>query len=169
VTWPLMREAQATALHLPNVHMVVTIDIGDPLQLHPPNKQEAGRRAALVALAHVYGQQLEASGPTVANVSRDGATLRVSFDHADNLHFVGDPSRVFEVAGEDGRYVPARAQIDHDGVLVSAESVSQPVAVRCEWRNFPTAFLLNGSNLPVAPFELQNADGRWRAAPREAN
>lgn len=150
--WPREREAQATALQLPNVHMVVTVDIGDANLLHPPNKQEAGRRAALVALASAYGQHVEASGPVFQRATRDGAALRVTFAHAEGLHFAGDPSHVFEIAGADRRYVPAQPRIEGNSVSVSAEAVSEPVAVRCEWRNLPDAFLVNAAGLPAAPF-----------------
>lgn len=154
--WPLQREAQATALQLPNVRMVVTIDIGDAVQLHPPNKQEVGRRAALVALANVYGEQLEFSGPLFTDVVREGSALRLTFSHAEGLRFVNDPSRVFEVAGADHRYVPAHAQIEGRTVLVSAKDVAEPIAVRCEWRNLPDSFLVNDAGLPAAPFCTDN-------------
>jgi sialate O-acetylesterase len=53
--WPLVREAQMlTAATLPNCGLAVTIDIGDPKQIHPTNKQEVGRRLALNALAKDY-------------------------------------------------------------------------------------------------------------------
>jgi sialate O-acetylesterase len=150
--WAREREAQATALSLPNVHMVVTIDIGDPNSLHPTNKQEVGRRAALVARANVYGEAVEDRGPVFTAMTRQRGSLRLTFSHAGGLHFSGDPSRIFELAGADRKFIPARAEIKGESIVLSAEGVANPAAVRCEWCNAPEAWLVNAAGLPAAPF-----------------
>jgi len=152
--WALEREAQAAALELPKVDMVVTIDIGDPASLHPANKQEVGRRAALIALAQTYGQKVEASGPVRAAVETEGPAVRVRFTHAAGLHCVGDVGRLFEIAGRDGQFEPAQARLEGESMLVSAAGVSKPSMVRLEWSNAPAAYLANNAGLPAAPFRL---------------
>ncbi len=154
-TWAFLREAQARALRLPATGMAVTIDIGDPKDIHPRNKQEVGRRLALHARKHVYGERVDADGPTFVGAKRDGAAMRVTLSRAAGLRL--EPAKAdgrvsFEVAGEDQVFVPAEARIDGTALLVSAPSVPAPVAVRYAWRNSPDARLFNRAGLPAAPF-----------------
>jgi sialate O-acetylesterase len=154
-TWAYLREAQTQALALPNTGMAVTIDIGDPKDIHPKNKQEVGRRLALIARRDLFGEMIEAQGPTFVGAKRDGSALRVSFSHAEGLRL--EPAKAdgrvgFEVAGEDRRFVPATARVEVGSLIVSAESVSAPVAVRYAWRNSPDARIYNGAGLPAPPF-----------------
>ncbi len=83
--WPEIRNAQRQALALRNTGMVVTIDIGDPVDLHPKNKQDVGLRLALAARAIAYGEQIEWSGPLYRQVTQEEHALRVWFDHAGGL------------------------------------------------------------------------------------
>lgn len=151
-TWAWLRENQAAALALPNTGMAVTLDIGDNNNLHPANKQEVGRRLSLIALARVYGRSVEYHGPTFASATREGAAIRVRFDHAQGLHLTGDPSHAFLLAGADKKFVPAQAKIDGESVLVSADGLPAPESVRFEWTNAPDTILYNAENLPAAPF-----------------
>lgn len=154
-SWAYLREAQARALKLPATGMAVTIDIGDPKDVHPKNKQEVGRRLALHARKQVYGEKIETDGPIFSSAKRDGAAMRVTFTHATGLRLEpakGDGRVSFEVAGADQVFVPAEARLDGQTLLVSAPSVSAPVAVRYAWRNSPDARLFNRASLPAAPF-----------------
>lgn len=153
--WAYLREAQAEALALPATGMVVTIDIGDPKNIHPVNKQEVGRRLALHARKKLFQEKLEASGPVFVAAKREGSALRVSLKHAAGLRLepATDDGRVsFEIAGENRVFLPAMARIVGKNLLVSAEGVTQPVAVRYAWRNSPDARLFNRAGLPAAPF-----------------
>jgi len=153
--WALLREAQTRALTLPNTGMAVTIDIGDPKDIHPKNKQEVGRRLALLARRQIFGERVEAEGPVFAGAKSEGGAMRVSFVRAGNLKL--EPARndgrlAFEVAGADKVFAPAEAKIDGRTLLVSAEAVPNPVAVRYAWRNSPDARLFSSGGLPAAPF-----------------
>lgn len=154
-SWAFLREAQARALKLPATGMAVTVDIGDPKDVHPRNKQEVGRRLALHARKQLLGEKIETDGPTFVSAKREGAELRVTFSHATGLRL--EPSKLdgrlsFEVAGEDQVFVPAEARLEGQSLLVGAASVSKPVAVRYAWRNSPEARLFNRAGLPAAPF-----------------
>jgi len=152
-TWPLLREAQSRTLSLPETGQVVSIDIGNPDDIHPTNKQEVARRLALIAKAKVYGIAGDFSGPIFAEAVREKAALRVYFEHAGTGLTARDkPLQSFEVAGEDRIFRPAVAAIDGDTLLVSAPDVRVPVAVRYAWRNSPAANLFNGAGLPASPF-----------------
>jgi len=151
-TWPHLREAQQGVLALPHTGMAVAIDIGEVDDIHPPNKQEVGRRLALIALAKLEGRNLEYSGPVFRELRREGATLRVLFDHAAGLTSHDRDIVSIEIAGADRRFVPAAAVIDGHSLLVSSPSVPEPVAVRYAWHNIPDARLYNGAGLPAVPF-----------------
>lgn len=151
--WARLREAQAHALALPATGQAITIDIGDRNDIHPRNKQEVGRRLALIARSEVYGQPVDFSGPTFLNATPEGSAMRVRFAHAGTgLTARNRPLQSFQVAGADRKFYPATARVDRDTVLVSAPQVRTPVAVRYAWFNAPDANLYNGAGLPAAPF-----------------
>ena len=67
--WPTIREAQRKTLVLRNTAMVVTIDIGNPEDVHPTNKQDVGARLALAGRAVAYGEAIEYSGPLFREIA----------------------------------------------------------------------------------------------------
>jgi sialate O-acetylesterase len=152
-SWAFLRETQTKTLAVPQTGMAVTIDIGDPKDIHPRNKQEVGRRLALLAKAQVYDIPGDWSGPVFASAQREGAALRVRFTHAEG-GLIADrkPLQSFEIAGADRKFFPATARIDRETVVVSAPGVPEPVAVRYAWSNNPDANLFNGAGLPAVPF-----------------
>jgi sialate O-acetylesterase len=151
---PEVREMQAAALQLPHTGMAVTIDIGDEKNVHPVNKQDVGARLARIALACVYGRPLEYSGPQFESVSTEGAALRLKFSHlGGGLLAKGGALKTFEIAGADGKYVPAEAHIDGDAIRVASPNVPAPVAARYAWSSYPEGCnLYNAAGLPAAPF-----------------
>lgn len=153
--WPELQEAQAlTAQTVPNTGMSVTNDIGDAADIHPKNKQEVGRRLALVALAKTYGKSVEYSGPVLKTIRRDGARLRLTFSHTGGALVAKGSANVtgFEVAGPDGKFVGATAGIDGDSLVVTSPTVTNPVSVRYAWASNPTCNLYNKSGLPASAF-----------------
>jgi len=156
-SWAWLRDAQTrTAASLPRTWQAVLLDVGQDEDLHPVNKQEAGRRLALLALANVYKRKIDAVGPVFAGMKRKGSALQVSFKHADQLRFDGDPALAFSIAGKDRVFVPAAAEIEGNKVLVSSSKVPTPVAVRFEWQNSTRAYLRSASGLPAAPFRTDD-------------
>jgi sialate O-acetylesterase len=150
--WPIIREAQRRALELRNTAMAVTIDIGNPDDVHPTNKQEVARRLALAARAIVYRQSVQFSGPLYRQATREGNQLRVWFDHASALSAKGGALSGWEAAGADGKFVPATATIDGNTVLVTAAGMDTPRFVRYGWANSPVCNLYNSDGLPASPF-----------------
>ncbi len=149
-----LREAQFMTLSkLRNTGMAVTLDIGNPDDIHPTNKRDVGHRLALWALAKDYGQDLVYSGPLYRAQTVEGATIRIHFDHADGgLEARGGDLTHFEIAGEDQVYHPARAVIDGENVVVSSSQVPEPVAVRYAWSNTAEPNLFNAEGLPASSF-----------------
>ena len=157
-TWPELREAQAMALGLVNTGMAVTIDIGNSTDIHPRNKQDVGARLALAARAIAYGERgVNYSGPVFRQATREGGSLRLWFDHANaGLSARGGALEGFEVAGSDGKFVVADAEISGNTVLVSSASVEMPVQARYAWDADPTGNLINAAGLPAGPFRTMD-------------
>ncbi len=151
--WARLREAQAQVLSLPETGMAVTADIGDAQNIHPRNKQEVGRRLALVAKAKVYAVLPESSSPAFESATPEGRAIRVRFSHCGTeLQSRGGPPESLEVAGADHVFFPAAGAIEVDTLVASSPDVKAPVAVRYAWTNAPKANLYSDTGLPVAPF-----------------
>jgi sialate O-acetylesterase len=157
--WAALRDAQLSTLSVPNTGMAVTIDIGDANRIHPQNKQEAGRRLALIARAKTYGENIPYSGPLYKSNVIKGNKIELEFTHTDNgLLAKGDTLKGFTIAGADKKFYPANAVISGHKVIVSSSAVANPVAVRYAWANNPLCNLYNGANLPASPFRTDDWD-----------
>jgi sialate O-acetylesterase len=154
--WAELCEAQRMTLDAsPNSGMAVTTDIGNVKDIHPTNKQDVGRRLALWALAKTYGKSdLVYSGPIYKSMAVEGNKIRLQFDHLGGglKSSDGKPLVEFTVAGADQKFVPAVAEIDNNSVVVHADAVAQPVAVRYAWRDDTQPNLANKEGLPASPF-----------------
>ena len=174
--WPVIRAAQLDASEtLNDVLLVCTMDCGEFDNIHPLDKTTVGTRIADMALRGVYGRaDVEAESPRVAGVTPAPGALDVTFTNAQGLHWRGttpDTMRAaagatgaravgesgFEIAGADGVYVDAGAQIlPGDGervtVRVEAPQVDSPTAVRYAWKSWGPAPLFNGAELPALPY-----------------
>ena len=160
--WPELRDAQAAVAAGDRASgLVVTLDVGERDDIHPLDKNTVGWRLALTALDRVYGQTAEHAGPTLAGFTREpDGRVRVRFHHAAGLTLGGrfiDRLVGFELAGRDRHYVAADARIEGDTVVLSAPTVTSPVAVRYGWGDDPLCNLVNRAGLPAAPFRTD----RW--------
>ena len=146
----------SAALNLPNTGQAITIDVGEADNLHPLDKQDVGRRLALVARKVAYGQSVVASGPTYRrHTVRDGR-LYVEFANLGGGLVSRTPDGAvggFAIAGADRKLVWAQARIEGDRVVVWSDQVREPIAARYAWSNSPAmATLYNRAGLPAAPF-----------------
>ena len=151
-------EAQAAATNIPHTGMSGTTDIGNVKDIHPKNKQEVGRRLALVALTKTYAKSVgEFCGPIKKEVKFDGAKAVVTFDHAAGLKTRdGQPPTHFMLAGEDKNFVAAKAEISGGTIVVTAEGVTKPVALRFGFNQIAEPNLSNGAGLPARPFRTDD-------------
>jgi sialate O-acetylesterase len=151
--WAELREQQLKTLALRNAAMAVTIDIGTPENVHPPDKVDVGLRLALAARAVAYDEDISYSGPIFRQATPEGNSIRVWFEHhAKGLAAKGGELTGFEVAGADGKFVAATAKIDANTVVVESDAVAKPRFVRYGWANSPQCNLFNGEGLPASPF-----------------
>jgi len=152
--WPAIREAQLlTWQKTPGTAMAVTTDVGNATDIHPKQKEPVGARLALAARALAYGEKIEYSGPIYDTMKVDGNRAVLAFKHTGTGLVAKDGElKGFTIAGADKKFVPATAVIEGKIVIVSAEEVAAPVAVRFGWDNVPDVNLYNKEGLPASPF-----------------
>lgn len=153
--WTLLREAQArVARTLPDVGLAVTLDIGESKNIHPANKQDVGKRLALIAEADVYGMDVIHSGPTLKSFQIKGSEVFISYDNlGGGLVQKGDKLEGFGLQDKDGLWVWADARIQGDQVIVSSDKVKTPIGVSYAWTSNPPSTLYNKAGLPAAQFK----------------
>ena len=157
-TWCNFRELQQEiSQSIPNSGFATTIDVGEETNIHPWNKMPVGNRLGDIALAKVYGKATTFSSPQFKSVQVEGKSLRVFFNFADKGLKInsGDSPQLFEIAGADDVYYPAKARIEGNTVLVWAEEVIVPVKARYYWKNYAVPNLYSTDNFPVAPFRMK--------------
>ena len=161
--WPALRDAQHEALRLSETYMISTIDIlgekEDVANVHPLNKQLAGHRLYLTAMANVYGDRAQvASGPVYSSVQFEGNKAIISFDQIGSGLMVKDGSELagFALAGSDREFFWATGEIKDNRVILSSKQVNQPIAVRYAWANNPIGNLYNKEGFPTFPFRSDN-------------
>jgi len=157
-----LRDAQRQALAVANTGMAVTMDIGNPADIHPLKKREVGERLALWALARTYGKERECSGPLFRACQVEKAAIRVQFEHAQGLTSRGEPVRHATIAGADRVFHEAEARVDGESLVVSSHEVKEPVAVRFGWGAADETNLWNAAGLPAASFRTDD----WPEAAR---
>lgn len=152
--WAVIRESQyVISRDVPNCGLASAIDIGDAADIHPKNKQEVGRRLALVARAGTYGEKVVCSGPVFKSMEIKGNEIVLKFDNvAGGLTAKGDKLLGFAIAGSDRNFVYADGRIAGDTVVVSAAGVSSPAMVCYGWADNPVCNLYNKEGLPAVPF-----------------
>ena len=159
--WAELRESQLMCLNVPNTGMVTTIDIGESLNLHPKNKQEVGRRLALIAESKLYNNKNYYSGPVFKSMKIDGSIIRLTFDNiANGLIAKGsDIISGFIIASDNKKFLQAEAKIEGNEILVWNKNIKSPKAIRYAWADDPKCNLYNSALLPASPFRTDDWSG----------
>jgi sialate O-acetylesterase len=157
VSWAWFREAQTRVLATPHTSMAVTIDVGEPDQIHPRNKQAVGHRLARLALADTYQREVAAHAPVLERQWVQHGEIHLRFKNAKGgLVARGEKLTGCVIAGADRLWHPATARIEGDRLVLSSLAVPAPVAARYGWANNPACNLYNRADLPVAPFRTDS-------------
>jgi sialate O-acetylesterase len=156
--WMRVQEGQAKATALAHTGMAVINDIGAADDIHPRNKQDVGKRLALLARHVAYGQRgFVYSGPIYRQTTREGNQYRVWFKQAEGLKTRdGGPLKGFTAILPDGTHVPAAATIEGSTVVVTAPEKAQAIAYA--WDYNPDANLVNAAGLPASLFRSDDRD-----------
>ena len=165
--WVAIQNEQLLTLSVKNTGMAVANDIGELEDIHPHNKMDLGKRLAAWALAKDYGFEMVAySGPLYREHRIEGDRIIVTFDHVGSGLMSGVknvleptqpselPLQCFEIAGADGKWQPAVAQISSPTtVTLSHPAIAQPKQVRYAWAPYPEgANLYNKEGYPASVF-----------------
>ncbi|HTG66760.1 MAG TPA: sialate O-acetylesterase [Flavobacterium sp.] len=157
---PEFWEAQALLLHLKNTALVSITDLVDNItDLHPRNKWEIGRRLSLVAANKTYNQQnVVYSGPVYEKMKIVNNTIEISFSNTGSglSSRDGKPLSWFAIAGADGKFISAKAEINGHKVIVSAPQIQHPYSVRFGWNEAAQSNFINNEGLPAVPFRTDN-------------
>lgn len=159
--WAELREAQLKTLNLDNTGMAVIIDIGNADDIHPKNKQDVGKRLALLALSDTYDKNIVSMGPLYDSYLITGKEIVISFKPEKSKLKIsnGETLKGFSIAGPDKKFYWAKAVIQGDKVIVSSPDVPFPVAVRYAWADNPICNLSNEAGLPASPFRTDDWAG----------
>lgn len=150
--WALLRNSQAKALELPNTGMAVAIDLGNPADIHPSDKQEVARRLSVIALNRDYGKKdIEYKAPVLKSTKADGNKMVLTFDGAVKPTSVAVTG--FIIGDKDGKFAYANARMQGDNtVVLSSPLIAKPTVARYDWADYPGGNLYSTAGLPVAPF-----------------
>ncbi len=152
-----MRESQLKVLDLPHTAVANSIDLGHPTNNHPRDKAPIGERLALLAARDVLGKEVEASGPVFDKLEEKGNQLVVHFSHAGGLKTKdGESPQEFWIAGADGKWSSANAQIEGSTVILKSKECPNPKHVRYAFTGMPKVNLVNGADLPAYPFRTDD-------------
>ena len=180
--WALLRESQLKTLALPNTGMATAVDIGDPTNIHPKDKLDVGLRLALAARQVAYGENVVSSGPLYDAMTVEGNKIRLTFKETGGGLTMGVPPwtptgtpppaptelKGFAIAGDDKKWVWAKAEIDGNALVVSGDGVASPVAVRYDWASCPFGNFYNKEGLPALPFRTDAWEDSQPAPPKPA-
>lgn len=154
VEWAKLREAQAYVMEEdPNTFMAVSIDVGDPKEIHPRNKKPVGERLALLARGKIYGQDILCMGPLYKDMKIVDNKIILNFDYAEKgLISKGGDLKGFKICGGDKVFVDAKAEILGNSIEVYKDGMQKPIAVRYGWADCVDVNLYNKEGLPASPF-----------------
>ena len=159
--WAVNRESmRLVAAEVPNTGMAVSIDVGDPVALHPKNKKPIGIRHAYLALKQTYGKDIVDYGPRYKEQTIQGDKVILEFDSVGGGLMAAKPGKLddFAIAGADQVWQWADAEIVGATVVVSSPKVPKPVAVRYAWAMNPSQrnLLYNKEGIPASPFRTDD-------------
>jgi sialate O-acetylesterase len=120
----------------------------------------------LAARGIAYKEPIEYSGPIYESHTVDPQEpdrIVISFTHIGGGLVTRDGGALtgFAIAGDDGKFVNAQAEIRGDQVVVWSPQIASPVAVRYAWANFPICNLWNKAGLPASPFRTDDTQLSW--------
>jgi sialate O-acetylesterase len=157
--WAQLRQSQLESLKVPNTGMAVTIDLGEWNDIHPLNKEDVGKRLALLARKMAYGEKtIQASSPLPCKATFNEHKVIISFENkgSDLIIKGGDDLKGFSISDDGVNFVWAKAIIKNNKVEVWNETTKNPTVVRYAWANNPEHVnLYSKAGLPSTPFEIK--------------
>lgn len=155
---PYLRDEQLKSLSIPNTGMAIINDVGDKSHIHPRDKRPVGERLARIALSNDYNIQVKnVMGPIFKGASFKNEKAYITFTNVNGgLIIKGKSLNGLEIAGEDQKFVPAKARIKGDTLIVFNKNIARPVAVRLGFDNLGVVNLFNQDGIPASAFRTDD-------------
>lgn len=160
--WCIIRENQMKTFQtIKNTGIAVILDCGEFNEIHPKRKAPVGERLAFQAFYHVYHtiDDKHAFGPIYQSCVYKEHGMELHFQYAEEGFVVKDGQQMFEIAGADKKYIPAKAKIEGDTIFVWAEGLDNPMYARYCWSNYCDVTIFGKNGIPLAPFRTSVNDG----------
>ena len=154
---PALRDAQRQVTTLANTGMVVTLDIGDPENIHPAKKNEVGKRLSNLALEKTYGFHDKHIASYPVSAKRENNKVIVTFDCNDGegLKVKSLHENQIEISEDNIHFFNANAEAKGCTVELFSEKVKHPKYVRHGWSDTGTGAVLNSNGIPVSTFLIE--------------
>ena len=154
---PALRDAQRQVTTLANTGMVVTLDIGNPENIHPSKKNEVGKRLSNLALAKTYGFQNKhtASYPIGAKIENNKVIVTFDCKDGEGLKVKSLHENQIEISDDNIHFFNANAEAKGCTVELFSEKVKHPKYVRHAWSDTGTGAVLNSNGIPVSTFLIE--------------
>lgn len=149
--WPHIRQAQEwVAKNVPGAYMVTLTHTGEADNIHPTKKHRLAEELTAAVLTVGFGYDREYSGPVYDTVEKTADGVRITFTHADGLHFDGEPTDMaaFDAAGNP---LTVTVAIDSNALVLTGDGIAR---VQMGWQNAPTHNLYNASGFLASPFAI---------------
>ena len=152
--WAALRWDQwKTSQQMDSTGMATAVDVGNATDIHPKNKQEVGRRLALIALKNTYGFDVVADAPKPVSYRFEYKKAYITFDK--KIHVRNDSVPVgFRFKDRSyKRFYAATAKVVGDKTIeISVSQPLRPSAIYYNWADYPIGNIYGENNLPVLPF-----------------
>lgn len=152
--WAALRWDQwKTSQQMDSTGMATAVDVGNATDIHPKNKQEVGRRLALIALKNTYGFHVVADAPKPVSYRFEYKKAYITFDK--KIHVRNDSVPVgFRFKDKSyKRFYAATAKVVGDKTIeISVSQPLRPSAIYYNWADYPIGNIYGENNLPVLPF-----------------
>lgn len=163
--YTLVRQKQALAAkNVPDVYMAGIMDLGAYYDIHPKEKMEVGRRLALLARGHIYGEtDLLCDAPeAVSACMLNDRQICIAFAHGSGL-MIGSPESDWNIRIQQMDLLPNEVFVKGHHVIltlpVSVSAASFPIYVSLGWADYARIYLYNAAGLCALPFQLEVEKG----------
>ncbi len=159
-SWATLRWEQWKTLgQMENVGMATAVDIGNQYDIHPKNKQELGRRLALVALKNTYGFDVVAEAPVP--IKYDFAYRKAKIIFNKKIHVRNDSiptGFLFQDKTYRSFYEGTTTLLNDTTIEISVMRPVRPYAIYYNWADYPLGNIYGENGLPVLPFRSDQMD-----------
>jgi sialate O-acetylesterase len=153
-----LREAQTAALRRPATALIVTADVGNPIDIHPRDKATVAARLARAARHLAYERtEIHYTGPVVRAIRLSNSQFAISFEPNASDWLIDDQRASgggpdFEIAAADGVFVAATHAVEDGALQVWSDQIAHPFYLRYAYHNDPKLIVYDSEGLPLAPF-----------------